>query len=104
MNHLKPGCIPKGELLPSSVCVQKNSQSVTVHAAGIALQEIENIKLFIAALRDYGVPSHETFSQSDLYERKFLTAVLVALNALSRTAQALGFEGEWLDPCNRTLL
>jgi hypothetical protein len=78
MNRIKPGTIPK------------------VHSAGIALQEIENIKLFIAALRDYGVPSHETFSQSDLYERKFLTAVLVALNALSRTAQSLGFEGEVL--------
>ena len=32
-----------------------NSLRKVVHAAGIALQEIENIKLFIAALRELGV-------------------------------------------------
>ena len=37
-----------------------------------------------------GVPSHETFSVADLYDAKYLVAVLTNLFALSRVAQAKG--------------
>jgi hypothetical protein len=66
------------------------------NGAGIALAERENLQLFINACLQVGVPSHETFSQSDLYDKKFLPAVLTTLHALSRTAQSNGWSGDIL--------
>ncbi len=59
---------------------------------GIALAERENIQLYINGCLEVGVPSHETFSVADLYDAKYLVAVLTNLHALSRVAQAKGVE------------
>jgi hypothetical protein len=41
---------------------------------------------------EVGLPSHETFSVADLYDAKYLVAVLTNLHALCRVAQAKGIE------------
>jgi hypothetical protein len=59
---------------------------------GISLAERENVQLYISGCLEVGVPSHETFSVADLYDAKFLSAVLTNLYALCRVAQAKGVE------------
>lgn len=62
---------------------------------GVALAEREDIQLYINACLTVGVPSHETFSVSDLYDKKFLPAVLTNLHSLCRVKQA---KGNWKGP------
>merc|ERR1711991_721069 len=59
---------------------------------GIALAERENVQLYIQGCIKVGDPSHETFSVGDLYDAKYLSAVLTNLAALSRVAQVKGVD------------
>ena len=81
---LRPGtllCNLLNTLFPGTV-TRMNAKS-----KGVALAERENVQLYISGCLEVGVPSHETFSVADLYDAKYLVAVLTNLHALSRVAQ-----------------
>lgn len=71
MNKLKPNCIPK----------------YTTKGTGFALRE--NIALFYTAARNYGVPDNELFQTVDLFEKKNIAQVTMALFALGRQVRSI---------------
>ena len=70
MNKLKPGCIAK----------------ITTKGGGFALRE--NVSLFTNAARAYGVPDNELFQTVDLFEKKNIPQVTMAIHALGRYVKA----------------
>ena len=67
VNALQPGSIPKF------------NQKTTM-----PFKQMENISLFLRAVRTLGVREHECFDTSDLYDEKDLAQVLSTLAALGR--------------------
>jgi len=76
INAIRPGTIKLINMKPIAVC------------------ERENLRSYIAACGQLGVPSSELFVISDLYEKKSLPAVVTNIYGLGRTAQGLnGYTG-----------
>lgn len=50
---------------------------------------MENIKLYLDACWNFGIPSSNLFTTTDLYRRRALTEVLRNLEAVARFATAL---------------
>lgn len=69
-NKVRPGIIPK------------------IHIRPIPLMEQENIKMYLAACERMGMRKADLFVVSDLYEEKYLPAVLQNIICLSRLASA----------------
>jgi hypothetical protein len=80
INKLKPNSVPK----------------ITTKGTGFALRE--NIAAFFTAARSYGVPDNELFQTVDLFEKKNIPQVTLAIFALARYAQKNGFTGPTLGP------
>lgn len=78
MNKLQPGAIPK----------------ITTKGGGFALRE--NASVFCSAAQKYGVPATELFQTVDLFEKKNIPQVTMAIHALGRYAQKNGFQGPTL--------
>jgi len=78
INKLKPGSVPK----------------ITTKGGGFALRE--NVSAFCNAARAYGVPDNELFQTVDLFEKKNIGQVTLAIHALGRFAQKNGFTGPTL--------
>ena len=66
MNKLKPNSVPK----------------ITTKGGGFALRE--NASMFCTAARAYGVPDNELFQTVDLFEKKNIPQVTMAIHALGR--------------------
>ena len=66
MNKLKPNSVPK----------------ITTKGGGFALRE--NVSCFVTAARAYGVPDNELFQTVDLFEKKNIPQVTMAIHALGR--------------------
>jgi hypothetical protein len=66
MNKLKPGAVAK----------------ITTKGGGFALRE--NASCFCNAARAYGVPDNELFQTVDLFEKKNIAQVTLAIHALGR--------------------
>ena len=75
MNKLKPGSCAK----------------FTTKGTGFALRE--NVSIFCNAARGYGVPDNELFQTVDLFEKKNIAQVTLAIHALGRYAQKNGYNG-----------
>lgn len=75
MNKLKPKAVPK----------------ITTKGGGFALRE--NVNAFCNAARKYGVPDNELFQTVDLFEKKNIAQVTLAIHSLGRQAQNHKFEG-----------
>ena len=75
INAIRPGTCkpPQQETLPPAQC--------------------ENIKSYLTGCAALGIPPSETFTTADLYKGRNMSAVVVNLHALGRTAQRLGFFG-----------
>jgi len=69
LNKIRPGIIPK------------------INPKPIPLLERENIQLFLNGAAKIGVPLHDLFVVSDLYEKKDLGAVMKTIIAVSRVAE-----------------
>lgn len=84
MNKLKPGCIPEGKISSSK----------------LAFKQMENINIFLNAMKNYGVPMHDSFQTIDLFEAAEgagnIVQVIDAIHALGRAAQKQGFRGPTL--------
>ncbi|CAM6006639.1 unnamed protein product [Sphagnum balticum] len=78
MNKLKPNSVPK----------------ITTKGGGFALRE--NVSQFCNAARGYGVPDNELFQTVDLFEKKNIAQVTLAIHALGRQAQKMGYKGPTL--------
>lgn len=78
MNKLQPGAIPK----------------ITTKGGGFALRE--NVSQFCNAAHKYGVPDNELFQTVDLFEKKNIPQVTMAIHALGRYAQKNGYQGPTL--------
>ncbi|CAF1083182.1 unnamed protein product [Brachionus calyciflorus] len=78
MNKLRPGAVAK----------------ITTKGGGFALRE--NVSNFCAAAAKYGVPDSELFQTVDLFEKKNIPQVTLAIHALGRYAQKNGFQGPTL--------
>jgi len=66
MNKLKPGSVGK----------------ITTKGGGFALRE--NVSQFCNAAKAYGVPDNELFQTVDLFEKKNIAQVTLAIHALGR--------------------
>jgi hypothetical protein len=66
MNKLKPGSVAK------------------INAKGNPFVLRENIQSFQNAARAYGVPDNELFQSVDLFEKKNIAQVTLAIHALGR--------------------
>ena len=81
MNKLKPGSINESK----------------VSKSGLAFKQMENINLFLNAIKSYGVPVHDTFQTIDLFEAAEgagnIVQVIDTIHALGRAAQKNGFQG-----------
>ncbi len=66
MNKIKPGAVAK------------------ISTKGGAFVLRENIQLFQNAARAYGVPDNELFQTVDLFEKKNIAQVTLAIHALGR--------------------
>lgn len=75
MNKLKPGSVAK----------------IVTKGGSFALRE--NVAQFQAAAKAYGVPDNELFQTVDLFEKKNIPQVTLAIHALGRYAQKNGFNG-----------
>mmetsp|Transcript_7732 Transcript_7732/g.28988 ORF Transcript_7732/g.28988 Transcript_7732/m.28988 type:complete len:325 (-) Transcript_7732:112-1086(-) len=63
----------------------------------IKFMQMENVTLFIQALRKLGVSEHDNFSTIDLYEGKDLNQVLNAIEAFSRVSRKIDtFKGPYI--------
>lgn len=79
LNRLQPGIIPKYNVRP------------------IPLLERENLQLYLSACTKLGVRPADLFVVSDLYEEKYLAAVLQNINAVARIAKTISsFCGPYL--------
>ena len=67
VNAIQPGCVPK---------YNQNTK--------MPFKQMENISLFLRAVRTLGVREHECFDTSDLFDEKDLAQVLSTLAALGR--------------------
>eukprot|EP01125_Pyxidicula_operculata_P011279 TRINITY_DN3689_c0_g1_i1.p1 TRINITY_DN3689_c0_g1~~TRINITY_DN3689_c0_g1_i1.p1 ORF type:complete len:752 (+),score=197.91 TRINITY_DN3689_c0_g1_i1:49-2304(+) len=82
IEHIVPGIVGKYTLRPKHY-----------------LEEKDNVKKYLAAAVKYGVPGHDLFEELDLSEsRKNLDGVITHIYALSRQAQAHGWNGPILGP------
>eukprot|EP01127_Copromyxa_protea_P001788 TRINITY_DN11700_c0_g1_i1.p1 TRINITY_DN11700_c0_g1~~TRINITY_DN11700_c0_g1_i1.p1 ORF type:complete len:523 (+),score=102.57 TRINITY_DN11700_c0_g1_i1:54-1622(+) len=71
MNKLKPGLIPKIGLRRQP------------------MMEKDNIALFVKACKSYGVEARDLFETHDLYEKRNMNQVMIALNALRQRSELL---------------
>ena len=75
INKLQPKAVPK----------------ITTKGGDFALRE--NVNAFTSAIRKYGVPDAENFQTVDLFEKKNIPQVTLAIHSLGRQAQAKNFQG-----------
>jgi len=75
MNKLQPGAVPK----------------IATSGGGFKLRE--NVSAFQNAARAYGVPDSELFQTVDLFEKRNIAQVTLAIHALGRYAQKKNFKG-----------
>lgn len=66
MNKLRPGSVPK----------------ITTKGGAFALRE--NVAQFCTAAKAYGVPDNELFQTVDLFEKKNIPQVTLAIHSLGR--------------------
>ncbi|CAF0870577.1 unnamed protein product [Didymodactylos carnosus] len=78
INKLSPNSVPK------------------IATAGGAFKLRENVAAFQNAARSYGVPDAELFQTVDLFEKRNIPQVTLAIHALGRQAQKKGFSGPTL--------
>ena len=71
MNKLKPKAVPK----------------ITTKGGGFALRE--NVNAFCNAARKYGVPDNELFQTVDLFEKKNIAQVTLAIHSLGRQVKLI---------------
>ncbi len=72
----------------------KSVAKITTKGTGFALRE--NVNAFTNAARKYGVPDNELFQTVDLFEKKNIGQVTLAIHALGRQAQKHNFDGPTL--------
>ncbi|KAF0992375.1 hypothetical protein HZS_2788 [Henneguya salminicola] len=84
MNKLKPGSIK------------------AINPSKLAFKQMENINNFLKAAEVYGVSNSELFQTVDLYEKKNMHQVLIALMSLARRAQSNNFNGPVIGPKEAT--
>eukprot|EP01113_Clastostelium_recurvatum_P007220 TRINITY_DN13351_c0_g1_i2.p1 TRINITY_DN13351_c0_g1~~TRINITY_DN13351_c0_g1_i2.p1 ORF type:complete len:461 (-),score=19.92 TRINITY_DN13351_c0_g1_i2:61-1443(-) len=86
LNSIRPGIIPRYETLP------------------LPLMERQNIQFYLKGCAQLGVPSHELFTLSDLYDKKQLSSVLLNLYAVWRIAEAIpGYQGPTVQKARRVV-
>lgn len=75
MNAIKPGSIKK------------------INESKIAFKQMENISNFLKASQEIGILPSDLFEVADLFENVNMAQVLIAIAAVGRKAQKLGYEG-----------
>lgn len=73
-----------------------------INQGSMAFKLMENIGNFLTAAEAYGVNKLDLFQTVDLYEGRNMSAVVSAIHALGRKAQANGYNGPVLGPKEAT--
>jgi len=82
-----PDCFKSGKLLCQLVNKIRSDTIDTIHDRPISLLERENIRFYLEACEKLGVRKEDLFTLADLYEEKYLLAVVQNIYALAQVAE-----------------
>jgi len=89
--------LKSGVVLCKLINVIKPGTIKFINVKPIAICERENLKSYIMACEILGVPKEESFTVSDLHDKKSINAVLLNIYSLGRAVQTIeGFSGPML--------
>jgi len=92
-----PDCLKSGRVLCTLANAIWPGIIKDIHVRPITLLERENVANYLAASEKIGVRKEDLFTISDLYEEKYLSAVINNIYALSMAAECIpSFNGPYL--------